>query len=159
MLPRGPNERISTTAHNPCFVDTNVLLYALDAADSAKHATALRWRDALWQTGAGRLSWQVLNEFYVNATRKLRAPAPVARAVVASYARWPVTDFSLQLIERAWYWADHAEISHWDALILAAAERSGCRWLLSEDFSHGRKYGTVQVVNPFRAEPDELLGG
>lgn len=158
MPPSGPNERTSTTADSTCFVDTNILLYTLDTADTAKHTTVLRWRDALWQTGTGRLSWQVLNEFYVNATRKLQAPAKVARAMVKFYSRWPVIDFSLPLIERAWYWADHAGIPYWDALILAAAERSGCRWLLSEDFSHGRRYGSVQVVNPFGADPKEILG-
>jgi len=105
----------------------------------------------------GRMSWQVLNEFYVNATRKLQAPASIARALVSSYARWPITDFSLYLIERAWNWVDHAGIPYWDALILAAAERSGCRWLLSEDFSHGRKYGSVRVVNPFSADPEEFF--
>jgi predicted nucleic acid-binding protein len=135
-------------------VDTNVLLYTLDAADPVKHATALRWRDALWGKKAGRLSWQVLNEFYSNAVRKLRAPEAVARDLVESYAQWPVTAFSQPLIERAWHWMDRAGISYWDALILAAAERSGCRRLLSEDFSHARKYGSVQIVNPFLADPN-----
>jgi len=148
-----------SAADNLVFVDTNVLLYEVDDGDPAKQAASRRWLVALWQERAARVSWQVLSEFYVNATRKLRAPVSVARALVASYARWPVTDFSLPLIERAWYWADHAGIPHWDALILAAAERSGCRWLLSEDFSQGRKYGLVQVVNPFGADPNEFFSG
>ncbi len=135
------------------FVDTNVLLYTLDAADLAKQSVALRWRDALWQKQVGRLSWQVLHEFYSNATGKLRAPASVARALVEAYTEWPVIGFSLPLLERAWHWMDRAHVSYWDALILAAAERSGCRWLLSEDFTHGRKYGAVEIVNPFLTDP------
>jgi predicted nucleic acid-binding protein len=125
----------------------------LDAAAPAKQTTALRWRDALWQNEAGRLSWQVLHEFYANATGKLRAPSSVARTLVDAYAQWPITSFSLPLVERAWHWMDRAHVSYWDALILAAAERSGCRWLLSEDFTHGRRYGTVEIVNPFLADP------
>jgi predicted nucleic acid-binding protein len=147
----------STTAANLWFVDTNVLLYMLDTANPAKQAAALRWRDALWEHRGGRLSWQVLNEFYANATAKMRAPAAVTRALVGAYAQWPVSGFSLLLVQRAWQWTDQTGISYWDALILASAERSGCRWLLSEDFQDGRKYGSVQAVNPFRTEPNEFF--
>jgi predicted nucleic acid-binding protein len=139
------------------FVDTNVLLYTLDNANPTKHVAALRWRDALWENQAGCLSWQVLNEFYANATGKLATPAAVARSIVRSYATWPVTGFGIDLLERAWHWTDDAGIPYWDALILASAERAGCQWLLTEDFQHGRKYGTVRVVNPFRTEPDGLF--
>ncbi len=51
---------------------------------------------------------------------------------------------------------DTAQLSFWDALIVAAAERRGCQWLLSEDFQAGRKIGPVTVVNPFRALPEEF---
>jgi len=146
-------------ADNLVFVDTNVLLYELDGADPAKQLASRRWLDALWQERAARVSWQVLNEFYVNATRKTGVPAATCRRLVETYLLWKPAEFSLPLLWRAWYWADHAGITHWDALILAAAERSGCRWLLSEDFSHGRKYGSVQVVNPFRSDPGEFFGG
>jgi predicted nucleic acid-binding protein len=138
-------------------VDTNVLLYTLDAANPSKQAAALKWRDFLWEQQAGCLSWQVLNEFYTNATGKIGTPPSVARTIVESYSQWPVSPFSLALLRRAWHWTDHAQINYWDALILASAERSGCRWLLSEDFQDGRKYGQVQVVNPFRTEPNEFI--
>ncbi|HEY7387229.1 MAG TPA: PIN domain-containing protein [Bryobacteraceae bacterium] len=136
------------------FVDSNVLVYALDTANPQKQAAALRWRDALWQSQSGHLSWQVLHEFFYSATRKLHISEAVVRALVRSYAQWPVTGFSLSLIELAWYWTDRAQLNYWDALILAAAERSGCRWLLSEDFTHKRKYGSVEAVNPFLTEPN-----
>ena len=136
-----------------CFVDTNLLLYSLDSGNPAKQAAALRWRDALWERRAGHLSWQVLNEFYVNATGKMGAPAAIARQMVELYAEWQAVEFSLTLLQRAWHWTDHAGVTYWDALILAAAERAGCRWILSENFQHERKYGPMQVIDPFRVEP------
>ena len=140
-----------------CFVDTNVLLYTLDSTNPSKQAAALMWRDALWEHRAGRLSWQVLSEFYVNATAKMGAQAATARQLVISYAQWEAAGFTINLLQRAWHWVDQAGVSYWDALILAAAERSGCQWLLSEDFQHERTYGTIRVLNPFLTEPAGFL--
>ncbi|HLI85941.1 MAG TPA: PIN domain-containing protein [Bryobacteraceae bacterium] len=136
------------------FVDTNVLLYTLDAANPLKQAAALRWCDVLWQSQTGRLSWQVLDEFYANATRKIGAPAPTIRRLVKAYARWKPLCFSIPLIERAWHWTDRAQLTYWDALILAAAERFNCRWLLSEDFIQKRRYAPVEVISLFFTEPE-----
>lgn len=140
------------------FIDTNVLLYRYDTSDVGKQRSARLWLDLLWDRGDGRLSWQVLNEFYVNATGKIGAPAATIRAAVETYAEWKPAEFTLGQMRRAWHWRDQAGLSYWDGLILAAAEQLGCRWLLSEDFQHGRQYGSVQVVNPFRTDPPELLG-
>jgi predicted nucleic acid-binding protein len=142
------------------FVDTNVLLYSLDPSDPGKRAASQRWLAALWERGAGRLSWQVLDEFYVNAIRKMKAPPAEARRTVGVFAQWQPVNASLGLAERAWLWMDEAQLSYWDSLIVAAAERSGCRWLLSEDFQTGRRLGGVTVVDPFRQPPAEFrLGG
>ena len=138
------------------FVDTNVLLYSVDAAEARKQVSARQWLAALWESGAGRLSWQVLHEFYANAVRKLRTPAPAARAMVEVYAQWQPVDTSLGLVQRAWHWMDEAQLSYWDSLILAAAERAACAWLLSEDFQDGRRLGSLTVVDPFRASPAKL---
>jgi predicted nucleic acid-binding protein len=135
-------------------VDTNFLLYTLDTANPLKQASAIRWRTFLWDHRAGCTSWQVLNEFYANAIRKSGASAATLRSLAEAYAQWPVVSPTLSLLRRAWHWSDHAQINYWDGLILAAAEHSGCRWLLSEDFQHGRRYGSVKVVNPFRTEPN-----
>lgn len=143
-------------AANPFFVDTNLLLYTLDTANPRKQTAALLWRDALWKHQAGRLSWQVLNEFYANAS-KLGVPAALARSIVESYAEWRPLGSSLALVQRAWHWLDHAGVSYWDALILAAAEHAGCEWLLTEDFQEGRKYGRIRVLNPFRTEPERFF--
>lgn len=139
------------------FVDTNVLLYALDVRAPGKQAAAIRWRDALWITAAGRLSWQVLHEFYANATGKLGIARPLARTVVESYLEWQPLDFTGDLLRRAWHWTDRGGVSYWDGLILASAERSGSQWLLSEDFQAGRRYGAVTVVNPFDTAPDSFF--
>ncbi len=135
------------------FLDTNVLLYAVDATDRVKHDAARAWLDALWQTGAGRLSWQVLHEFYANAVRKIGAATAHARATVQVFAEWQPVDVTLGLIERAWRWSDEAQLSYGDALIVAAAERAGCAWLVSEDFQPGRTFEALRVVNPFHAPP------
>ncbi len=138
------------------FIDTNVLLYSLDAVNRDKQAQASKWLDALWSTGGGRLSWQVLNEFYVNAVRKIGAPKAVVRERVELFALWQPLDHSLGLAQRAWHWSDDAQLTHWDALIVAAAERCACRWLLSEDFQEGRRFGCVTIVNPFTRSPGEI---
>jgi predicted nucleic acid-binding protein len=139
------------------FVDTNVLLYVFDGANQVKHAAARNWVDHLWSSGCGRLSWQVLNECYENAVRKIGAPPRLVRAAVETYADWGMAQFSLPMLQRAWYWTDRAGLRYWDALILAAAEATGCRYLLSEDFQEGRSYGSVHVINPFHADPAAFL--
>jgi predicted nucleic acid-binding protein len=138
------------------FVDTNVLLYGSDPLDPAKQRRAQLWLNSLWEHGAGVVSWQVLHEFYVNAIRKLRSSAMQARSTVDVFVEWQPVDTSHILIQRAWHWMDKVQLSYWDALIVAAAERCGCQWLLSEDFQAGQKLGSVTVVNPFRAFPDEF---
>jgi predicted nucleic acid-binding protein len=145
-------------AGEACFVDTNLLLYAFDPADAVKHQVAKEWMERLWSSKMGRISWQVLNEFYANAERKLKLPTPAARKTVEDLTHWQPVAFQMSLILRAWQWMDDAGVSYWDSLILAATEQLGCRWLLSEDFQHGRKYASVEVVNPFRTDPSEFFG-
>ena len=135
------------------FVDTNVVIYSVDPADKRKQRAARFWMDALWAETRGSISWQVLHEFYVNAVRKLGTPAESARSLVQALATWRPVDTTLGLAERAWHWTDEASVSYWDALIISAAERAGCSRLLSEDFQEGRRFGSVTVVNPFRAMP------
>src|SRR5450755_365829 len=136
------------SADDGCFVDSNVLLYSVDPVDSAKRVRATEWLDFLWSAGAGRLSWQVLHEFYWNAVRKMRLEPAKAREIVEDLTHWRPVETSLGLIQKAWYWVDSAQLSYWDALILAAAQRSGAQYLLSEDFQSNRRYDDLQVLNP-----------
>jgi len=138
------------------FVDTNVLLYSVDPRHAAKRAKAREWMTHLWSTGSGRLSWQVLHEFYANAERKIGTAPAAARKHVILLSNWEPCDVSVDLIRRGWHWMDKAGVTYWDALILAAAESLECSLLLSEDFQSGRLYGSVTVVNPFERDAAEL---
>lgn len=144
------------TAGDNFFLDTNILLYRLSVNAPAKQRAAQDWTSALWAAERGRISWQVVYEFYSNAVRKLGIPAATARRAVEQWTEWNPQQPTLTLIRRAWHWCDAAQINFWDALIVAAAEQSGCRWLLSEDFQAGQRFGAVTVVNPFRRAPAEF---
>ena len=131
------------------FVDTNILLYAIDGKDTRKRTVAQSWLDKLWQHGSGRISWQVLHEYYVNAVGKMNVPEPAARQTVETLAVWRPVDSSLGLVQTAWQCMDEVNVSYWDALVIAAAQRTGCQWLLSEDFQNGRSIGGLTVLDPF----------
>lgn len=150
---------MNAAAGEGCFVDTNLLLYSFDPADPVKHALARQWLAILWSNGAGRISWQVLNEFCANAERKLKVPSATVRESVESLVQWQPLGFHVGAVRRTWYWMDQAGLNYWDGMILAAAESLGCPWLLSEDFQPGRKYGTVQVVDPFQTDPRNFFRG
>jgi predicted nucleic acid-binding protein len=140
------------------FVDTNLLLYYVDPGDREKRARAADWLDHLWMAGSGRLSWQVLHEFYWNAVREMGMDSEGARKMVEDLWHWRPVDASLALVREAWQWADSAQLAYWDALIVAAAERCGARYLLSEDFQDGRVFGGVRILNPFGHSPAEFAG-
>jgi predicted nucleic acid-binding protein len=140
------------------FVDTNVPACVRDPRDPAKSIRAADWLRHLWRTGAGRTSYQVLAEFYRVTTKKFRPglAVEVARVDIRRLTEWnPVTP-SPSLFEQAWALHGRYSLQWFDSLIVAAAQESGCRYLLSEDFQHGQSFGGVHVVNPFRATPEEL---
>jgi predicted nucleic acid-binding protein len=132
------------------FVDTNVLIYAHDVDAKEKHSVAKKVLYELWTNRTGFLSTQVLQEFYVNVTRKLSKPLPKksARAVVNQYAIWCV-DTTPAEITLAFRIEDEARIGFWDALICAAALKTGAERILSEDLNAGQKIVGIRVVNPF----------
>ncbi|MBS0367538.1 MAG: PIN domain-containing protein [Proteobacteria bacterium] len=132
------------------FVDTNILVYAHDAQSGVKRERALEALNSLWASGLGRMSVQVLQEFYVNVTRKLATPVArsTAREVVSAYGAWIRTPTSAATVARAADIADMAQLSFWDALIVAAAEETGATLLYSEDLNAGQTIAGVKVVNP-----------
>ena len=140
------------------FVDTNVLLYSEDGAHRAKQARAVEWLHVLWSRRLGRLSTQVLNEFYANATHKIKPPMPQgdARAEVRRYQRWQPWLLDHATVETAWSVQSRFGLSYWDALIVASALAQGCRYLLSEDMQHLQVMDQMQVVNPFLVGPELL---
>lgn len=135
------------------FVDTNVLMYAHDSAAGEKHQRAKVLVEKLWETRAGVVSTQVLQELAVNLRRKAKKPldAKATREVVSDYLTWQVVVNGGYSILEALDLEAKYQISFWDALILEAAQVSGAEVLYSEDLSDGQAYGAVRVVNPFRA--------
>lgn len=141
----------------PVFVDTNVLVYARDASDEGKHTRALEWMRHLWGSGDGRLSMQVLHEYYVATTRKLRPglPPDEARADIRDLSAWDPVILGVDGLETAWAVEQRFGLSFWDALIVAAAHIARCDILLSEDLQDGMDLDGVRIVDPFRSEPPD----
>ena len=133
------------------FVDTNVLLYAIsrdpDEQRKAEHANEiLDARDVA-------LSVQVIQEFYVQATRPsrlLRISHADAVALVETFLGFPVQELTIELVVAALTTRERFGISYWDAAILEAARSLGCDVVLSEDLSDETDYDGVRVENPFR---------
>jgi len=134
------------------FVDTTVLLYAVSTAPAegpkARAARRLLEGDDL------ALSVQVLQEFYVQATRgsrKCRLTHEQAALLVEAWLRFPVQETTVPLMQAALETKRRHRISYWDAAVVEAARFLACDVLLSEDLAHGRNYEGVRVVNPFRS--------
>ena len=132
------------------FVDTNVLIYAHDSDAKAKHAAAKSVLRELWSERNGVLSPQVLQEFYVNVTKKIPHPLSKesARLVVNTYAIWCIETTSVE-ISNAFHIEDESGIGFWDALMVASALKSGASRILSEDMSAGQTIAGVRIENPF----------
>jgi predicted nucleic acid-binding protein len=133
------------------FVDTNILIYAHDAKGGEKHSRASRALERLWGEQAGRVSAQVLQEFYVTATQKLKTPRASAREIVQIYAPWVQSPTTPETILRASDLCESARLSFWDALIVASAEQAGASQLYSEDLNAGQIVAGVKIVNPLVA--------
>ncbi len=133
------------------FVDTNILLYARDAGQPQKLATARSWMEALWRGHNGRLSFQVLQEFYVNVTQKLKPGLPVAdaRRDLRALLAWNPLSTSAILLDAAWELMDRFGFSWWDAQIVAAARSEGCGILLTEDMQDRLDVWGTRIFNPF----------
>ena len=133
--------------HADSFLDTNILLYAAsgDASEVGKRIIA---RELLTREGVG-ISVQVLAEFYVNATAKLKLPEDQVIKVLESLETYPIIPVSESVFWAALEIRKRYQISYWDSAILAAAVELGCRTVYSEDLNHGQSYAGVRVVNPF----------
>ena len=132
------------------FIDTNVLIYAHDVDAKGKYLTAKGILRELWSQRDGMVSMQVLQEFYVNVTRKIAAPLPrtAARSLVNTYGVWCVETTPAE-ISTAFRIEDEARIGFWDALIVASACKAGASRILSEDLNAGQSIEGVRIENPF----------
>jgi len=133
------------------FVDTNLLVYARDSSERKKQPQAEEWMRRLWQERSGRLSTQVLQEYYVVVTHKLDPglTEEQARTDVRLLQAWRPIRTDRGLFEEAWRVEDRYQLAFWDALIVAAAIRSNADYLLTEDLQDGSELDGVRVVNPF----------
>jgi predicted nucleic acid-binding protein len=132
------------------FADTNILLYAIsrDPQEAAKAERA----NAILAAGDLGLSVQVLQEFYVQATRQSRTDRIThdqAIGLVESWTRFPVQESTVALMQASFEICRRFGISYWDAAIIGAARALGCTVVLSEDLDHGTDYDGIEVENPF----------
>ncbi len=140
------------------FVDTNILVYCRDASEPEKRRQAAAWMAHLWTTRRGRVSYQVLQDFYVTVTEKLRPglDRETARREIRSLLPWRPVPVDGRVLEGAWLVQDRYRLSWWDALIASAAQAAECTYLLTEDLQGHQRIGSLQVVNPFLLSPDAL---
>jgi len=140
------------------FVDTNILVYSRDASKRDKQTRADEWISHLWKTGTGRLSVQVITEYYAVVTGKLKPgmDAAIARKDVKDLFSWQPLPMTPDLIAEAWDIQDVFHLSWWDSLIVSAAKVLQCTYLLSEDFQHSQDFQGLLIINPFRIRPGEL---
>ena len=140
------------------FVDTNVLVYTRDASEPQKQKQAMGWMSHLWNLRTGRLSFQVLQEYYVTVTEKLDpglAPE-VARQDVRLLFLWQPIHLDARVLEGAWRLQERYQLSWWDALIVSAAQVAKCDYLLTEDLKENQRLENVRVINPFHISPETL---
>ncbi len=133
------------------FLDTNILLYSISRAP--EEATKRERAIALIDAGDCALSVQVLQEFYVQATRATRPdslPHDLAAGLIRTWLRFPVQDTTVSVLHGAFEIKEAHGFSYWDSAIIAAARAQGCQELMSEDMSHGREVDGVTIINPFR---------
>ena len=116
---------------------------------------------SLWETGFGRLSYQVLQEYCITLTTKLDPPraSQDARDDVTALRAWNPVGIDHGTIEGAWDVQDRYGYSWWDALIVAACLQSGSRYLLSEDLQTGQIIDTMTIISPFEHDPEKILAG
>jgi predicted nucleic acid-binding protein len=133
------------------FLDTNIVIYAYDASAGLKHEIARQIMTDLWTSGNGILSTQVLQEFYVNVTRKIPKPLDLdlARQIVADLLKWDVVVNGGDSILDAIDIQKRHNFSFWDAMIISSAVSGGAVTLLSEDLTDGQIIGGVTIRNPF----------
>jgi len=131
------------------FFDANVLVYAVDKAESAKQPVALQLLRKAMADKSLTLSTQVLQEFYDVALRKKLMAGSEAAGMLELWAGYEVVPGTPQLLFRAFELQQRLQLSVWDALIVQAALDAGCTTLYTEDLQHGARVGDLEIVNPF----------
>ncbi|MBS3965970.1 MAG: PIN domain-containing protein [Truepera sp.] len=132
------------------FVDSNIFIYLHDVTAGRKRERAKQLVEKLWDSGEGCVSVQVLQEFYVNSTRKLGMPQGEAEAQVVRLSAWTVHTPSAHDVVAAIRLHQSEQLSFWDAMIVQSVRQLGCHILYSEDLNPGQTVAGVVIQNPFR---------
>ncbi len=140
-----------TAEDAPSFLDTNILLYAYDASAGERHDQAARLVGDLAAQRRAATSVQVLQEFYVNATRKIAEPLAPQTALerIRLFSRWPTHAPTAQDVFTAASLAQEVRLSFWGAMVVHSAAELGCAVLWSEDLNAGQRISGVHVRSPF----------
>jgi predicted nucleic acid-binding protein len=133
------------------FFDTNILVYANDSGERAKQKTARELIKNSLNKQNGVISIQVLSEFWVTVTRKIRKQlsADIAEKEIELFRLMEIVIMDYQVFKDALRFQRIMQISYWDSLILAASNISGCKFIYTEDLNHGQKVSGMEICNPF----------
>lgn len=140
------------------FIDTNILIYAHDKEAGSKHLVALQCLEKIWDENRGVLSLQILQEFYVVLTQKLKEKLSrrIAKEIIEQYSFWETAHLSVKDLLSAIDLQDEYHFSFWNALVVQTALSAGCAFLLSEDFQHEQKINDLTILNPFQPLTDDI---
>jgi Predicted nucleic-acid-binding protein, contains PIN domain len=133
------------------FIDTNILVYAYNAAEPQKQQLAGALINELWESRLGHLSIQILQEFYVTVTQKIAHPLPpeVALPIVGDFGNWVVHSPTVEDLLDAIAIQQKYQLSFGDALMICSAKKLSCAIIWTEDLNNGQFYEGLQVCNPF----------
>ena len=134
------------------FIDTNILVYTLDQKNLEKQDKARKIVKKVVESHQAVISTQVIQEFYVVASNKLKADPIVVKNIIHNFHNVEIVNNDLDLIEQAIDIGILSQLSFWDSLIIAAAEKANCEYVLSEDLNSGQNYRGIKVLNPFLTE-------
>ena len=147
-IPAARAGRATTCMAGKTFLDTNILVYAVDQDDAARREASRKAIASVVADGSGVISTQVMQEFYVAATRKLGMPPLAAKTVLNTFAVFEIVQVSPDLIQAAIDCSVLNTLSFWDALIVTAAASAGCARVYSEDLNTGQTVLGVVIENP-----------
>lgn len=131
------------------FIDTNIFVYSLDKANPEKQKQARKLLKSAKNSGSGVISTQILQEFYITATTKLKIDQALAREVTLSLTNFDLVTVDKAIIRKAIDCAAASNISFWDALVISSAVAGGCKTVWTEDLNHNQVINGVKIENPF----------
>ena len=134
------------------FIDTNLFVYSIDRKEPPKKDKAREILKKIIESHQPVISTQVIKEFYVVATTKLKADQLIVKNIIHNFRNMEVVNNDIELIEQAIDISVISQLSFWDSLIIAASEKANCEYVFSEDLNAGQVYRGVMVVDPFVRE-------